>query len=139
MAAFPLSILENLNQTTETFFVLATNSTSGNKISKKPGDVELISLAQSGVTLEVPRRSCSHGHSFILQIEAVIPVANDKPIKLQTQVTGVVEAIEGDIQQDRFQVRLEFRQYSIEEWQRFLKHVENRQANVNHHLKEMKK
>ena len=139
MVKFPQSTLDSLNKNVETFSVFATNSTSGNKISKTSKDVELIALAPKGITLEVPKRSCSQGHSFILQIEAHIERMDEPPIKLNTQVTGVITEIEGSIHDERFQVTLEFRQYSVDEWHKFLGHVENRQANLNKSLKEMKK
>jgi hypothetical protein len=134
---FPLSILENLNQLTDQFTVMATNSTSGNKISKIKEDVTLIALSKSGVTLEMPKRSCSQGHSLILQIDANVTNAEGEPVQFHIQVTGVIGEIEGDIQ-ERFQVKLEFRQYSVEEWQRFLGHVENRQTDANRLLRKMK-
>lgn len=138
MSDFPVSILENLNRLTDSFTILATNSTSGSKISKTPKDVTLVALAKTGVTIEVPKRSCSRGHSLILQIEANVLNEKGEPIRFETQVTGVIEEVEGDIQ-ERFEVRLEFRQYSIEEWQKFLGHVENRQTEANRILGELKK
>jgi len=138
MTELSASVLENLNQITDSFIILATNSTSGSRISKKSDDVILVALARTGVTLEVPRRSCSRGHSFILQIEANVHDADGEPVRFETQVTGVIEEIEGDLN-ERFEVRLEFRQYSVDEWQKFLRHVENRQAEANRILGELKK
>gem|GEM_PF-2627220 len=138
MAELSVSVLENLNQITESFTILATNSTSGSRISKKSGDVVLVALARTGVTLEMPKRSCSHGHSLILQIEANVHDSEGEPVRFETQVTGVIEEIEGDLN-ERFEVRLEFRQYSVDEWQKFLKHVENRQTEANRILGELKK
>jgi hypothetical protein len=103
------------------------NLTSRVRISK--GSIALTEIHATGISVEVPPRSCSVGHHLELTISVKKPVG-DQIQHSKFQVTGTIEEVEGDTK-GRQQVRIFFRQYSREDWDALLEYLAGKQEAAN--------
>jgi len=117
------------------FSIEGTNLTSQVPILK--GSSRLIELLDAGICIDVPAKSCSDGHLLSLHVAVKKPVGTDFET-VKTQVTGVV-SIEDRDSNDRQLVKILFRQYSVEEWNSFLKELAGKQTRANRMIRKTRR
>lgn len=101
------------------------NTVSGTSIASEM--IQFLELSQTGMTLSLPVNSCAEGHN--LQVDMSFSSADSK---MSFPFSAVVEQINRD-KSGLISVKLKFRQYNPEIWERFLDHF-GEQAKKTSHL-----
>ena len=107
--------------------IVGLNVTS--QVKFKTGNIHLVQILEQGIWIDIPTRSCAMGHSLSLDI--VIE-------KHSINIIGVIEEIDG-LSKTRQLVRLQFRQYSLEQWEKFLSFFLNQQLDINAFIRSTRK
>lgn len=108
-----------------------SNHTSRLPIPSGSQSIQIVQFTENGIWIEVPPRSCAVGHTLSLQIFArKRNGSRAEMLEDAMHVTGVVETIEGDFN-SRQQVRLGFRQYAPEQWDRLIGYFTDKQTQIN--------
>lgn len=120
----------------EVFYQVQIKNTTTSQPVPPSKDIEVNEVSESGMTMKLPKRSCSNGHLLVVEIERharggekAQAVAQPKG-PMAITVTAKVTELEpmGD---SAIIVRLHFYQFRTEDWQLFLADYADRQRKVD--------
>jgi len=117
------------------------NSTSSMRFAD--GVLQVTQILENGLWLEMPLRSCSMGHSIMLEVWGKkFSKKLDVCIENKIQIQGVVEEIDldGNLSERKMQsVKIRFKNYSIGSWKELLDFFQEKQMNINLLIKKTRK
>jgi hypothetical protein len=109
--------------------ITLTNTTTRTTV-KESTTIKLVEIAEQGIALEVPPRTCAQGHNLLFELKLVKPGAT-KPFALKA--TGKVSEVESLDGADRADVVLI--QFDEKEWEQVLSAFMSRQSEIEEFLK----
>lgn len=123
-----------------TYWLSVSNLTTQTPVPETAGGVELVEVAERGLSMKAPHVLCSIGHHLIIRIVRKNRQEMDTPPSLkdngEVSVTAKVSALE-KIDTKFNLVSVNFYQFNEAEWKRFLLDFTKRQDKANSVVKDI--
>ncbi len=117
------------------------NSTS--TVQFEEGSLRLTEILEDGMWIEAPIRSCSIGHSLVLDIQGKkISKKSAEKLESKIHVLGVIAKVEIDaegVKKGVQNVKVRFKEFSMKDWKALLKYFSERQWSLNMLIKQTRK
>ncbi len=117
-----------------------------NSTSRMPFDegvLRLTEVFEDGIWIEAPIRSCSIGHSLVLDIQArKASKKSAEKLESKIHVLGVIAEVDTDAagaKKGVQHVKVRFKEFSIKDWKALLKFLSEKQFNLNLLMKRTRK
>lgn len=106
-----------------------TNATTKMPVKNNPKP-EITEFIDQGLLVEMAQKSCSEGHTLIMNLEIKIPKKVDKVV-----FTGTAKVIGVEHEKDTDRIALEFVQYDEVLWEKVMATFNSRQDEIENFLK----